>query len=528
MSKRRLIALVFYGFLAVVAAQATFLVWRNQQFGTLYAQSPPPAQLEGSIEVPDFPPGLEWLNTGGRSLTLADDLRGKIVILDFWTYGCINCIHVIPTLKQLEERYPDELVIIGVHTAKFANEGETDNIRRFIQRYELAHPVINDRDYTVWRSYRVNAWPTLVLINPQGRAVGYIAGEPSFETLDNYVSAMVALFDERGELDRSPLALELEFDGLDTGALRFPSKVTVDTAGGRIFIADTGHHRIVQTDLEGRVQRVYGSGEVGLLDGNAGAARLNQPHGMALWDSDTLYVADTTSNAIRRIDLRDGRVSTVAGDGSQRYIASDSADPAAGLNSPWDLLRIDDWLYIAMAGQHQIWRYRPADQQLEAYAGSRREALTDGSRLSAGLNQPSGLATDGEYLYFADAEASAIRRIQIEGDERVETLVGTGLFDFGDVDGIGRNVLLQHPLAVVVHDGQVILADTYNSKIKVLDPDTREVTTLIPRDLMEPGGLSIAGDLLYIADTNEHQIEVYDLRTRARRTLTLSDPDDLL
>jgi thiol-disulfide isomerase/thioredoxin len=528
MSKGRLISFVLYGFLAVLAAQAAFLVWRSEHFGTLYAQSPPASQLEGSIQVPEFPDGLEWLNTGGRPLTLAEDLRGKIVILDFWTYGCINCIHVIPVLKQLEHRYPDELVVIGVHTAKFANEGETDNIRRFIQRYELAHPVINDLNYEIWRAYRVNAWPTLVLINPQGRAVGYIQGESDFQTLDNYVGAMVDLFGDRDELDRTPLELELEFAGLDTGALRFPAKVLVDAAGERIFVADTGHHRVIQMDLAGRVQRVFGTGDIGFVDGAATAASFQQPRGLALWDQDTLFVADTMNHAIRRLDLATGQVTTVAGNGRQEFLFNDVADASSGMRSPWDLLRIGDWLYVAMAGQHQIWRLRPSDRRFEAYAGSRREELRDGARLSAGLNQPSGLATDGEYLYIADSEASAIRRIELAGDEALETLVGTGLFDFGDVDGIGRNVLLQHPLAVAVHDGEVILADTYNSKVKRLDPDSREVSTLIPDGLMEPGGLSVAGDLLYVADTNNHALKVYDLTDGSLREIQITDPDDLL
>jgi thiol-disulfide isomerase/thioredoxin len=529
MIKSRFVAWVFYAFLAVLAAQASFLLWRDQNFGTLYAQVPPTDQLEGRVEVPEFPDSVEWLNTGGESLQFADELRGKIVLLDFWTYGCINCIHVIPVLKQLEERYPNEIVVIGVHTAKFANEGETDNIRRFIQRHELAHPVINDRDYEIWRSYRVNAWPTLVLINPLGRAVGYIQGESDFETLDNYVSAMVDLFDARGELDRIPLDLELEFADLDTGDLRFPAKVLVDDDGERIFIADTGNHRVIQTDLDGRVQRVYGTGEIGLVDGAAADAQFHQPRGLALWDADTLFVTDTNNHAIRRIDLRSGEVATVAGNGTQQFLFQDEADPINdGMRSPWDVLRVGEWLYVAMAGQHQIWRYRPSDQRFEAYAGSRREELRDGPRLSAGLNQPSGMASDGEYLYIADSEASAIRRIQITGDERLETLIGTGLFDFGDVDGVGTGVLLQHPLAVGLYRGDVIIADTYNSKLKILDVETLEVSTLVANDLMEPGGLSVADGSVFIADTNNHAIRVYEVESDTLLTLNISDPDELL
>lgn len=489
----------------------------------------------GSVPAPEFPAGLDWLNVE-KPLALAD-LRGKIVLLDFWTYGCINCMHVIPDLKRLEEKYADELVVIGVHSAKFENEGETDNIRRIIQRYELAHPVINDKDFQVWQLYGANAWPTFVLIDPAGEVVGYQSGEGIYDLFDEILGTMVVEWAD--EIDPTPLALVLERDSLVDSPLLFPGKVLADVAHDRLFIADSNHNRIVVTDLTGRVQAVIGSGPAGLRDGTFESAQFFRPQGMTLADENTLYVADTENHALRRVDLAAGLVATVAGNGTQVYLRVDSA-PAGetGLNSPWDVLYHDGLVYVAMAGQHQLWVYDPAGETIRLFAGSGREELRDGPLLQGGLNQPSGLATDGRLLYFADSEASAIRSADLDPAGALATIVGTGLFDFGDVDGVGDAVRLQHPLAVAYQDGLLYVADTYNSKIKRVDPAARRVQTLFggpagwqdgpePR-FDEPGGLSVAGDRLYIADTNNHAVRVADLATGEVTTLVLVDVDGLL
>lgn len=489
----------------------------------------------GSVPAPEFPAGLDWLNVE-KPLALAD-LRGKIVLLDFWTYGCINCMHVIPDLKRLEEKYADELVVIGVHSAKFENEGETDNIRRIIQRYELAHPVINDKDFQVWQLYGANAWPTFVLIDPAGEVVGYQSGEGIYDLFDEILGTMVVEWAD--EIDPTPLALVLERDSLVDSPLLFPGKVLADVAHDRLFIADSNHNRIVVTDLTGRVQAVIGSGPAGLRDGSFESAQFFRPQGMTLADENTLYVADTENHALRRVDLAAGLVATVAGNGTQVYLRVDSA-PAGetGLNSPWDVLYHDGLVYVAMAGQHQLWVYDPAGETIRLFAGSGREELRDGPLLQGGLNQPSGLATDGRLLYFADSEASAIRSADLDPAGALATIVGTGLFDFGDVDGVGDAVRLQHPLAVAYQDGLLYVADTYNSKIKRVDPAARRVQTLFggpagwqdgpePR-FDEPGGLSVAGDRLYIADTNNHAVRVADLATGEVTTLVLVDVDGLL
>ena len=497
----------------------------------------PTRSYAGSVPAPEFPPGLDWLNVD-EPLTLAD-LRGKIVLLDFWTYGCINCLHVIPELKRLEEKYAEELVVIGVHSAKFENEGETENIRRIIQRYELEHPVVNDNRFQVWNAYGARAWPTFALIDPHGKVVGQHAGEGIYDLFDHVIGQMVNEFAD--DIDPTPLELVLEREGLASSPLLFPGKVLADPAGDRLFIADSNHNRIVITDQEGVVRAVVGSGREGLVDGPYESARFFRPQGLALAGPDTLYVADTENHVLRRVDLARKTVTTVAGTGEQTYTQIRSADALeTPLNSPWDLYWQDGLLYVAMAGQHQIWVYDPETGNVSVFAGSGREELADGPRLRGGLNQPSGLAGNGETLFVADSEASAIRTVALDGDGRLGTIVGTGLFDFGDEDGVGDSVRLQHPLGIAyAPEGILYVADTYNSKIKSVNPQTREARTFLGgaragwRDGVkplfdEPGGLSLGDGTLYVADTNNHVIRAVDLDSGETRTLVLVDEEGLL
>ena len=500
-------------FIAAAAIATLFLtgVGRDLRAAPLAEKS-----FAGTQAAPEFATGLDWINTGGKPLTLAG-LRGKVVLLDFWTYGCANCMHVIADLERLEHEYADSLVVIGVHSAKFANEGRTSQIRKVVQRYELKHPVVNDREMLIWDSYGARAWPTLAVVDPAGNAVGQVAGEGHYELLDRVIGSLVKEFEAKGALKRSRSPLVPE--PMPPSTLLFPGKLLADAAGGRLFIADTLHHRILVTDLGGKRLQTIGAGRKGLVDGAFGQARFDAPQGLALADANTLYVADERNDAIRRVDLKAGSVTTVAGTGAHGYMRDDDyAARETTLNTPWDLLWHGGQLYVAMAGQHQLWRYDPKTQRIALHAGSGYEQLTDGPLLDGGLNQPSGLATDGKLIYFADSEASAIRSADLAPGGALRTLVGTGLFDFGDVDGKGRAVRLQHPLGVATLGGQLFIADTYNGKLKRLDPRTLEVSTLAG-GFDEPGGLSAIAGKVYIADTNHHAIKVYDLVTKQLSTL---------
>ena len=485
----------------------------------------------GNINAPEFPANAEWANTNGR-LSLAA-LRGKLVLLDFWTYGCINCMHILPDLKRLEELYANELVVIGVHSAKFENEGNLANLRQIIARYGITHPVVNDRDYSIWQQYAVRAWPTTVLIDPRGRVLAAHSGEGVYTAFAQLIKDAVERFEREGILNHAKL-VSLSQPDTRNSFLSFPGKVIIDSEKERLFIADTGHNRVVMTNLNGTVLTIIGFGQSGLQDGAFGQAAFNKPQGMAV-SGDELYIADTGNHALRLANLSTLEVSTLAGDGQLAYSIPEDNHGVVRLNSPWDLLLRGQQLYIAMAGLHQIYVYDLEKRSFSLFAGSGREALVDAWRQDAAMAQPSGLAANDSYLYVADSEASAIREIELSPSGQVRTIVGAGLFEFGDVDGTRTVARLQHSLGVAYDNGRLYIADTYNHKIKVFDPKTSLVSTLFGsgqpgRDdgmqarFYEPGGLAASQGQLYIADTNNHAIRIADVTTHLVKTLDIALP----
>jgi len=493
----------------------------------------------GRVRAPELEGGRGWLNTD-KPLSIAG-LRGKVVLLDFWTYGCVNCMHVIPDLKRLEEKYPNELVVIGVHSAKFENEKETENIRRIVLRYGLEHPVVNDADFRIWNSYAVRAWPTQVLIDTAGYVVGQVAGEGHYVDLDGAIGKLVAEAKQRGTLDARPLKFALERAKTGDLPLAFPGKVLADEQGDRLFVADSNHNRVVVTKLDGTFLYSIGSGARGRRDGAFQDASFDAPQGLALDPSDnsTLYVADTRNHLVRRVDLKSRTVETAAGTGAQSRDHNLRGGPAltTPLSSPWDLALAGRALYVAMAGPHQVWKLDLDTRQVSLYAGTGREARADGKRLgdfkdpeAATFAQPSGLAFGDSTLYVADSESNIVRAVK---GEEVRTLAGGDLFEFGDRDGEGDSVRFQHPLGLALVGGRLFVADTYNHKLKVLDPRTGRVSTFAGTgrpgqtdgarpEFYEPGGISAARGRLYVADTNNHAVRVVDLATKQTKTLAIS------
>ena len=381
-------------------------------------------QYEGKVNAPEFPEGMEWLNTD-RPLSVRQ-LRGKLILLDFWTYCCINCIHIMPDLKKLERKYANELVVIGVHSAKFTAEKGTENIRQAILRYEIEHAVVNDHNMQIWQEYAVRSWPTLYLIDPTGKIVAYMSGEGVYAQLDGFISKVIETFDAKKLIDRRPLNLKLERQRAPNSILAFPGKVLADEKSKQLFIADSNHNRIVVVSLDdSTVKEVIGSGEIGLNDGSFEIASFNHPQGMVL-DGGTLYVADTENHAIRSVDLTKRVVTTIAGTGEQlqRRVLFGGQGKQTQLNSPWDLTIQNGILYIAMAGPHQLWQMNPKTGGIAPFAGSGREARVDGPLTEAALAQPSGITTDGKKLYFADSEVSSIRSADLDPTGRVNTIVG--------------------------------------------------------------------------------------------------------
>lgn len=439
--------------------------------------------------------------------------------------------------------FPNELVVISVHSAKFPSEKITANIRKAVMRHGIHHPVINDANFEVWNQYAVRAWPTVVLIDPLGKVVGQQSSEITAEGFAPIIQAMIDDFTIRGNLERTPIAAILDESTLETPRLlNYPAKLCY-AEGGRLFVADTGHHRILEIQLSedglsGEVVRIFGSGEAGLKDGSIHEAQFHDPHGMAFVQSNrgsTLYVTDTENHAIRAIDLVNEHVCTIAGSGVLgRGQHTNESDPTAiALRSPWAVAALDQLLLIAMAGSHQIWVLID-ENQIGVFAGNGAEALVDGPRNQASFNQPSDLIVDMGHLFVADSEAGAIRAISLNENPQVFTLVGQGLFEFGDVDGKGATVRLQHPTGLSSRSGFLYIADSYNHKIKTLDPKTGTVKTIIgsgkagtsdgpfaTAELYEPEGLAFGEGKLYIADTNNHLIRVADIANKVVKTLDL-------
>ncbi|MFE4228177.1 NHL domain-containing thioredoxin family protein [Arthrobacter sp. NPDC056886] len=491
--------------------------------------------------------GRNWLNTGGKSLDL-ESLRGKIVLLDFWTFCCINCLHVLDELRPLEQQYSDVLVTVGVHSPKFEHEADPVALAAAVERYEIRHPVLDDPELDTWKAYTARAWPTLVVIDPEGYIVAHLSGEGHADGLAVLIPELIAEHEARGTLHRGDgpyVAPEPT-----SGTLRFPGKALFlpagrgvgSTAGGSWLVTDTGHHRLVELSTEFEtVLATYGSGEKGHADGNAATARFNEPQGLVLLPEDVaanagydVVIADTVNHRLRGLSLADGTVRTLAGNGVQRLLETGparvdeegaaygtrlEADPlAVSLSSPWDVV----WstklnaVVVAMAGVHQIFSFEPTSGAVRIIAGNGLEGLLDGPAGEAWFAQSSGLAEDADgNIWVADSETSALRKLVIDdaGSITVESAVGKGLFDFGFRDGPAAEARLQHPLGVtVLPDGSVAIADTYNGAVRRYDPATGTVSTLA-RGLSEPSDVIVdhtqvagAEPLLVVVEANKHQL----------------------
>lgn len=477
-----------------------------------------------------------WLNTGDRQYTLSE-LRGRIVILDFWTFCCVNCLHVLDELRELEEKHRDTVVIIGVHSPKFVHEAEHQAVVDAVERYEVHHPVLDDPELATWKQYAVRAWPTLVVIDPEGYVVAQHAGEGHAHAIEKLVEELEAEHGAKGTLRRGdgpyvapePVATHL----------RFPGKALLLPDGG-FLVSDTTRHGLVELDEDGEtVRRHFGTGERGFKDGGPDEARFSEPQGLAVLPDGRIAVADTVNHAIRALDLTTGVTGTLAGTGRQWWQGTPTSGPAreVDLSSPWDLAWFGDRLWIAMAGVHQLWTYDPEDQSVRVAAGTTNEGLVDGPAAEAWFAQPSGLAVsaDGERLWIADSETSALR--WVDRDEHVHTAVGTGLFDFGHRDGAASQALLQHPIGVTaLPDGSVAISDTYNHALRRYDPATDEVTTLAT-DVREPSdAVLVDGDLVVVESARhrltrlrlpEEAVRVAEQAHRTRRAATEIAPGTL-
>jgi thiol-disulfide isomerase/thioredoxin len=450
---------------------------------------------QARVRAPELS-GRGWLGTDAP-LTLAE-LRGRVVLLDFWTFCCVNCLHVLDELRPLEQRFRDVLVVIGVHSPKFAHEADPEALAAAVERYEVHHPVLDDPALETWKQYAVRAWPTLVVVDPEGYVVHVASGEGHAEGLTRVLEELVAEHEAKGTLRRG--------DGpwvpppAPATDLRFPGKA-VRLPDGTLLVSDTARHSLVVLDGDGAVLRRVGDGTRGLVDGTS--PRFSEPQGVALLDDGAVVVADSVNHALRRVDLATGEVTTLAGTGRQWRPGEPTEGPAleVSLSTPWDVAVWDGEVVVAMAGTHQLWAL--ADDRVWVVAGTTGEGLRDGAALSAYLAQPSGLAAGPDRLWFADSETSALRWYRAG---EVGTAVGTGLFDFGHRDGPADQALLQHPLGVTaLPDGSVAVCDTYNGAVRRYDPATDVVTTLMT-GLAEPSDAVVDGEHLLVVESAAHRV----------------------
>lgn len=469
----------------------------------MLAAPPTPARAAGSFDMLAGGGAGGWLNVT-RPLTAAD-MAGRLVLLDFWTYGCINCMQIVPELDQLEKKFGDKLLILGVHSAKFEGERENARILAAAKRFGLKHPVINDSDYAVWKSFGVKAWPTLILLDQGGNEIARYSGEGHGAEIDAKITAIIDTI--------GPVAALHDVIATDDAAriLSFPARLATD--GKTVFIADTGHDRIIAINPSGTVQFTIGNGQRGFADGDFKTAQFNRPRGLAT-DGIMLYVADTDNHRIRAINLQDKTVTTLAGTGEKRK----------PLSSPWDVeILADGKLAIANAGSHQLLAVDIASRKLSTLAGTGAENIDDGPAASATLAQPSGLSRLGDTLYFVDAESSALRLLS---HGAVKTLIGVGLFDFGAVDGAYPAARLQHPQGLAVtSNGQVVIADTYNNALRLYDGASQTLRTLpLPAgSLNEPGDVIVIDDAFWVANSGAHTITIVNPSNNAVRSLEIQN-----
>ncbi|WP_204296624.1 NHL domain-containing thioredoxin family protein [Actinoplanes campanulatus] len=447
--------------------------------------------MEFRVRAPELK-GRGWLNTGGKALTLAD-LRGKILVLDFWTFCCINCLHVLDELRPLEEKYGDALVVIGVHSPKFEHERDPVALAAAVERYGVHHPVVDDGDMHIWQQYAAKAWPTLSVVDPAGYLVASMAGEGHAEGLSRLIDELIVKHEADGTLHRGdgpyvpPPAPE--------SLLRFPGKA-IELPNGNLLVSDSARHSLAELSADGEtLVRRFGSEVRG--------EPFSEPQGLVLLPEAVagtagydVVVADTVNHQLRGLNLETGEITLVAGSGRPwRSAVDDHAHDslAADLSSPWDLAWYDDRVIIAMAGIHQLWWFDPIKRTVGVYAGTTVEALRDGPLPDVWMAQPSGLSVsaDGRRLWIADSETSALRYVE---DGVMHTAVGQGLFDFGHVDGPAGEALFQHPLGVAaLADGSVLVADTYNGAVRRFDPVKAEVST-VDANVAEPSDVLVTRD----------------------------------
>lgn len=455
--------------------------------------------------APEFDATMAWINTS--PMTLAG-LRGHPVVLLFWNAGSAHCHNALHTIGALASRFRDSAAFVAIHVPKFDHERDGAVAWDVLQGEGAGLPLVNDGDWAAWQQYALSAWPTAVLLDAQGFIRERFVGDRAIEGL---LPALEAEID--ANFLHSPGHVDVpRLDAADArGALLAPAGLVANAS--RLYIADTGHHRILECTHDGRVLRRIGTGNRDFVDGLADVAGFNAPRGLALLQ-DRLYVADTGNHAIRRINTRTGEVDTLVGNGR-------SGDPVAGairlskeasLDRPWGLAVADNTLLVTLAASHQVWAIELGTVSLRHFSGSGRFGDDEGAATDATFAQPTGLVVMGERAYVIDAASSALRELRM-ADGSVKNLFGRGLFEFGLKDGGARQALMQYPTALApLPGGQGLwVADTGNGALRRWVSRNQALTTVpLPTGLHRPAALAAWQGQLWIADAGHHLVWRFD------------------
>ena len=456
--------------------------------------------------APELSPSLQWLNADRQSVAAQ---QGHVLALVFWNAASAYCHNLLDELMRLQARYPVALSVLGIHQPKFDSELDGRLVLKTANRLGLTFPVANDRSWSTWQHYGIQSWPSVALVDTRGRLRELFTGDDQAPRLE---TAIQGLIDEVGvalvQAD-PPRRLGTE----PRLPLAFPSGLAVGE--NHLYVADTGHHRILECTHSGRVLREFGTGHGDLVDGAPEDAAFRLPRGLCLV-RESLYVADTGNHALRRIRLLDGVVETLAGTGRPGTPREGSGKASElPMNQPWDVVGNLDRIYIAMAGANQVWEFELGQARLKLTAGSGELGIADGPARSAMFAHPAALVQVQQMLYVADAATSAVRAVQT-GQGQVQTLVGQGLYEFGDEDGQRREARLQYPLAIALDPASPVLwiADSYNGSLRRLRLGGGDVSThALPQPLEQPAALATAPGSLWIANSGAHEVLRYDLGT---------------
>ncbi len=467
--------------------------------------------------APELPDTLEWLNLA-RPLRMSE-LRGRACALAFVSAGSAWSQQRLQELARLQARHGDRLQVLAVHVPRFEHERDARRTARRLALQGLGFPLAHDADWVAWQQFGIEAWPTVVLVDGEGRVRERVVGAADPVALESRVAELAAATSAR-----PGAAFALRPQPQPAMPLRHPSGIAV--GADYLYVADSGHHRILECDHAGRVLRQFGTGRPDLLDGPADLAAFQRPHGLDL-QRDALYVADSGNHAVRRIHLRSGEVETLLGNGRAAAPAVGEVSTAAStpLDHPRAVLLSGGMLFVACRGDNRVWRYDLASRRLEVAAGSGALAVRDGSGEDAAFAEPVALAAVQQLLYVCDAAGSAIRSLN-ERTGQVSTLVGQDPWDHGRADGARHAARLQDPQAIALDPDAPVLwiADAGNDLLRTLRLGGGELAThSLPERLHGPCGLAVAGGAVWIADTEAHAILRLDTRTGGMQRIPVGE-----